>query len=122
MVALVAGVVVIQLPDVSPSLDAATRGIAEWLVLLGLVGLGRSFLHRPIRWVGRLNAISLPFYIWHQTVILLIAYFVIQWEATVPVKFLAIALPALVVSWGLSEAVRLTRPTRLLFGLREPSG
>ena len=93
------------------------RGVAEWLVLIGLVGLGRRFWNRPIGWVERFSAVSLPFYIWHQTVIVVLAYFVIQWEAGIPVES-AIAIPAFLITWGLSAAVARTRATRALFGLR----
>jgi peptidoglycan/LPS O-acetylase OafA/YrhL len=115
---LAGGPLVIALPDVSARFDAATRGVAEWLIIIGLLGLGHRLWNRPIGWVQRFSEISLPFYIWHQTVIVVLAYFVIQWEAAIPLKFLAIAIPALAVSWGLSIAVAQTRPTRALFGLR----
>ncbi len=50
--------------------------------------------------------------------IVVLAYFVIQWDASVPLKFTAIAIPAFLITWALSEAVRSSPPTRLLFGLR----
>lgn len=115
---LAGGVAVILLPDISAAVDAATRGVAEWFILVGLIGLGRRVFDRPRGWISRLGAISLPFYIWHQTVIVALAYFVIQWDAPVPLEFAAIALPAFLITWALSEAVRMTAPTRLLFGLR----
>ncbi|NQV07421.1 acyltransferase family protein [bacterium] len=115
---LAIGIAVVMLPDVSAAFDSATRGVAEWLILIGLVGLGRRFMSGPIGWIQRFSGISLPFYIWHQTVIVVLAYFVIQWDAGIAVKFFAIAIPAFLITWGLSEAVALTNPTRFLFGLR----
>lgn len=112
------GVAVILLPDVTARFDHATRGVAEWLLLVGLVGLGQALLDRPVRWITRFSEISLPFYIWHQTVIVVIAYFVLRWEAPVAAKYLIIASLAMAVTWVLSEAVALANPTRALFGLR----
>jgi peptidoglycan/LPS O-acetylase OafA/YrhL len=119
--ALPLGVAVILLPDVTLRFDHATRGVAEWLVLVGLAGLGRRVMHRPVGWISRFSEISLPFYIWHQTVIVVIAYFVLRWEAPISAKYLIVASCALVVTWVLSEAVALTNPTRALFGLRPRS-
>jgi peptidoglycan/LPS O-acetylase OafA/YrhL len=118
MWALTLGLVVIALPDISDRADPATRGIAEWLVLVGLVGLGRRFMDRPVGWIERFSSISLPFYIWHQTVIVVVAYFVVKWDAAILPKFLVIGGAAFLITWGLSEAVALTNPTRALFGLR----
>ncbi len=118
MWALALGVGVILLPDIGERVDLASRGVAEWLVLVGLVGLGRQFLDRPIPWIERFSAISLPFYIWHQTVIVLLAYFVIQWDQPIAIKYTVIVVAAFFITWGLSEAVSKTNPTRALFGMR----
>ena len=119
--ALPLGAAVIALPNMNERFDHSTRGMSEWLVVIGLIGLGRIVFDRPSKWIDRFAAISLPFYIWHQTVIIVLAYFVIQWDASIPVKFFSIAIPAFFITWGLSEAVALTNPTRALFGMRPKS-
>lgn len=118
--ALAAGLLaaIVPIVDVGPIADRMLRGVAEWFILLGLVGLGRATLHRPIRWVVRFSSISLPFYIFHQTVIVVLAYWVTRWDAGIPVKYTVIACSALVITWLLAEAVRLTPVTRAAFGLR----
>jgi peptidoglycan/LPS O-acetylase OafA/YrhL len=112
------GVGVILLPDINERVDFASRGIAEWLVLVGLIGFGRQAFGRSIPWIERFSAISLPFYIWHQTVIVLIAYWVIQWDQPIIAKYTVITSAAFLVTWGLSKAVSLSNPTRALFGMR----
>jgi surface polysaccharide O-acyltransferase-like enzyme len=109
---------VVPILDVGYTADRALRGVAEWFILLGLVGLGRAALHRPIPWVVRFSSISLPFYIFHQTVIVVLAYWVTRWDAGIPVKYTVIALGAFTITWALAEAVRLTPVTRAAFGLR----
>jgi glucan biosynthesis protein C len=101
----------------SPLLYAPNRGMAEWFILVGLLGLAQAFLDRPIRWIRRFAVISLPFYIWHQTVIVVLAYWVVQWHASITAKYAALAGMALVITWALAEAVRLTPVTRVAFGL-----
>ena len=115
---LALGVGVILLPDLGERIDYATRGVAEWLVLVGLIGFGRRVLSRSVPWIERFSAISLPFYIWHQTVIVLIAFWVIRWDQPIIVKYAVVTSAAFLVTWGLSRAVSLTNPTRALFGMR----
>ena len=62
---------------------------------------------------------QLPFYVLHLTPIVVIGFYVVQWEATVLVKFIVISLSSLVVTLLLYEiGVRRTWPTRFLFGMR----
>ena len=98
--------------------NAAIRGLIEWTVIVGLIGLGRRLVRRPIPWIERFSEISLPFYIWHQTVIIVLAYWVIQWSAGPWVKYVAIAVPAFFITWGLSRLVATNKVTRAMFGMR----
>ena len=62
---------------------------------------------------------QLPFYVLHMTPIVLIGFFVVQWEANALLKFLAIVLSALIVTLLVYDiGVRRTMPTRFLFGLK----
>jgi glucan biosynthesis protein C len=111
-------VVVLIVQDLGDAGNAAFRGLVEWTMIVGLIGLGRRVVRRPIPWVARFSEISLPFYIWHQTVIIVLAYWVIQWSAGPWVKYLAISVPAFLITWGLSRLVATTRVTRAMFGMR----
>lgn len=64
------------------------------------------------------SEIAYPFYVWHQTVIIAIAFYVVQWPLGVGAKFVIIALAALVVSVALCEVVKMTDVTRFLFGMK----
>jgi len=107
------------LGDLGDAGHATLRGFIEWTVIVGLIGLGRRLVRRPIPWVERFSEISLPFYIWHQTVIIVLAYWVIQWNAGPWAKYAAIAVPAFLIAWGLSRLVATNRVTRAMFGMRE---
>lgn len=87
-------------PD-SKSLDTATRP---------------SFTDRLARYFGEAQ---LPFYVLHFTAIVVIGFYVVQWEVNALLKYLVICLAALVVTLLVYDiAVRRTRPTRFLFGMR----
>jgi hypothetical protein len=51
-------------------------------------------------------------------VIVVLAYFVVQLEAGILAKYLLIMVPAAVITWALSVAVKLTSITRFLFGMK----
>lgn len=62
-----------------------------WCWIIFLVSLGIKYLDRDSKARQPLNDSVLPFYILHQTVLLLIGYFVVQWNWSILAKFLFIA-------------------------------
>ena len=71
---------------------------------------------RVIAYVGEA---FLPFYILHQTIVFAIGSYAVQWDIAAPVKYLVISLSALAATLFVYEvAIRRTRLTRWLFGMR----
>ena len=71
------------------------------------------------RIAGYVKEAQLPFYILHQTPIVLIGYYVVQWNVNALYKYIVISLSALVVTLVVYDiGVRRTRLTRFLFGMR----
>ena len=61
----------------------------------------------------------MPFYLLHQPVIIVISFFVVQWEAGIPVKLLVILIGSLLITLGLVELlIRPFKPMRRLFGMK----
>ncbi len=56
----------------------ALRPTIAWGWVLALVGYGKCYLNRPHKTLNYLNQAVYPFYILHQTVIVLIAYYIVQ--------------------------------------------
>ena len=90
----------------------------EWFCLVAALGYGRAYLNRPLPMLSWAAEISYPFYIWHQTVIVVIAYFVVQSDVGIAPKFLVLSLTSLLVTIALCEVVRRVTPLRPLFGLK----
>jgi peptidoglycan/LPS O-acetylase OafA/YrhL len=71
------------------------------------------------KWLVYGNDTILPFYLLHQPVIVLIAYFVVQWDAGIPVKLLIIVISSFLITLGLVELlIRPFKPMRRLFGMK----
>jgi glucans biosynthesis protein C len=74
---------------------------------------------RAIRYA---NQSVLPVYVLHQTVIVIIGFYVVQWDMPTLVKYLVISISALVVTLVLYDVgVRRTAVTRVLFGMKRAS-
>ena len=120
------------------------KGMASWFWVVAIMGLagrgsrprarqernvesGRDAHPRPPRtkstFMDRVAEYAqdarLPFYVLHQTPIVVIGFYVVQWEVSALVKYLVICLSSLVVTLVVYDiGVRRTRLTRFLFGMR----
>ena len=81
--------------------------------------LGQRYLNFTNRVLQYANEAAYPFYILHQTVIIIIGYFVVRWNVNLWLKYGVIAIGALVMTLLLYEVcVRRTKVTRFLFGMK----
>ncbi len=94
------------------------RALAEWCAIAGLLGWGAARLNRPIPFLTRFSALSFPFYVFHQTVIVLLGFWLLGWSSAPLAKYLAIAFLSLIISLALARAAGLSRATRVMFGMR----
>ncbi len=96
-----------------------TAGVlVTWCWLIFIVGTGMKNLNRESKYRQPLNEAVLPFYILHQTVLLLIGYIVVQWNWCNWSKFGFIAVSALFTITVIYVLV--IKPfnfSRLLFGM-----
>jgi len=95
------------------------RSLLSWCWIIGLLGLGSRFLNFNNRFLVYANEAVLPFYILHQTVLLIIGFFVIQWNITISTKYIIITNSSFIVTMIIYELlVRHVNVLRLLFGLK----
>ncbi|MFX1259086.1 MAG: acyltransferase family protein, partial [Promethearchaeota archaeon] len=90
----------------------------RWCWLLTFLGYGRKYLTKKTSLISHLSEISLPFYILHVAIIIIIAQFILPWEAIVLVKFLIISTSALFITIFLCELIKTNNITRFIFGMR----
>lgn len=91
--------------------------VLAWTALLASLALAQHVLTRRRAWIESLNEMVYPFYILHQTVIVIAAYWVVQWSAGVVPKLLGLLAISLVVTVALCVGlIRPFRVMRFLFG------
>ena len=92
--------------------------LMAWFFSLTVFGFGMKHLNfsKPI--LKYANEAVLPVYILHQTVLLCVGYFVVQWAIPDLLKWLIIVPLSFVIIMGLYESVRRNNIPRFLFGMK----
>jgi hypothetical protein len=87
--------------------------------VFAFIGLGKKFLDFNHRYLNDLNQGILPFYILHQTVIVIFGFFVVQWDLSILEKFLIIFTSSFFVTIGLYQTIRRNNLMRFFFGMKQ---
>jgi glucan biosynthesis protein C len=93
--------------------------ISSWSAVVFLLSTGARYLSSNNKVLAYSNEAVLPFYLLHQTVILVIGFFVIRWNLGILSKLVivsAISFPLILASYEL--LVRRFNVIRFLFGMR----
>ena len=90
-----------------------------WCWTAFMLFIGMRFLNQDSPALQYGQKTILPFFIVHQPVILAVAYFVVQWDASIWIKLLVVVLGSFAVSLGLTEwVIKHVRFLRILFGMK----
>jgi hypothetical protein len=93
--------------------------IGRWSWMVFVLSLGAKYLNFKNKVLAYGNEAVLPFYIFHQTIILCVGWFVIRWNIGILPKYLIIAAISFALIMGLYEAfVRRFNVVRFFFGMR----
>jgi glucan biosynthesis protein C len=92
--------------------------VCGWCWTAFMLFIGMRYLDHDSKVLRYGLSVNLPFFVVHQPVILAIAYFVVQWEASIAFKLLVVILGAFAVSIGLTELVKRVGILRVLFGMK----
>jgi len=123
---LVAGFIIVYSqitdPDImSPSLFLAgtMRVFGGWICVLAIFGLAMQYLTARTPKLDYANEAVLPFYIFHQTVLLVVGYFVLQWGLPDVLEWAVIVVISFAIIMALYEfVVRRFNVMRFLFGMK----
>jgi len=93
--------------------------INGWCWTIFALSLGMTYLSSPNRWLNYGQRAIVPFFLFHQPVIVVIAFFVVDWQAPIALKLPLIMLSAFVITVALYELlVRRVGPAQALFGMK----
>jgi glucans biosynthesis protein C len=92
-------------------------GLGTWSMIIALVGYGRRHLNRTSPALAYLSEGSYPVYLLHQTVIVVVAFYLVGLPGPWPVQWVLLLAASVAATFALYEGIRRT-PVRVLFGMR----
>lgn len=112
----------VQLPWNIDTLETAFDVVAifmSWFTVITVIAYGQHYLNKPHPWLKYFNEGLYPFYILHQTVIIVIGYYICQLNWSIAAKFFSISFLTLigcVVVYAL--IIKSNNVGRFLFGVK----
>ena len=107
----------------SLSLTYIVMGIFEffygWTMILALIGLGRKYLAFSNRFSGYMSSSSFSVYVFHQTWIVAIAYYVFRITGKIPAQMALIFIFSVPATFITFEICRRIKVTRFLFAIKK---
>jgi hypothetical protein len=89
------------------------------LWIIAIIGFGERYLDFNTQFLSYANEAVLPFYILHQFVLLLIGYWVVQWQVNALVKYIVIAgLSFIAIMVFYDIIIKRFKVVRFVFGLK----
>jgi peptidoglycan/LPS O-acetylase OafA/YrhL len=93
--------------------------VSAWIWVIAFLGYAKKYLNFNNKFLQLANEAIYPFYILHQTIIIIIAYYIVQVHEDIISKYLFLTFVSFFISIGLY--VFLVKPykiTRVLFGMK----
>jgi glucans biosynthesis protein C len=93
--------------------------MGSWIWVLTIIAYAQHYLNRPHPLLKHVNEGLYPFYILHQTVIIVAGYYICQWAWSITAKFWMVSFVTLVICMGIYFLmIRPFNGVRLLFGMK----
>ncbi len=95
-----------------------TSILVKWSWITCIIGFAKRYLNHTNNKLKYCNSIVYPFFILHQTIIIIIGFYVIDWGMSGPLEYLTIVIGTFVICGLLYELlIKKVNILRLLFGL-----
>jgi hypothetical protein len=95
------------------------RCFSAWFWIVAILGLSSIYLNRNHKFLQYANEAVLPLYILHLTVIVVIGFYIVQWNLGIAEKFIMISIISLAVMLAIyGLIIRPFNVMRFLFGMK----
>jgi hypothetical protein len=96
------------------------QAVIAWAWVLALIGYGKRYLNRPHHSLNYLNQAAYPFYILHQTVIVLISFYIVQVsnESILAKYIYTVGITFFITALTYHLLINPYAPMRFLFGMK----
>ena len=86
--------------------------------ILTMMAFARKYLNRGGKLLDYLNGAAFPVYILHQSVMMVIAYYILFWNTAIALQFIAISVLSLAFSLAIYEGARHVSVFRVILGIK----
>lgn len=94
-------------------------GFMGWLVILSIISYAIKFLNFSNKWLKPLNEAIYPFYIIHQTILTVLAFYIVQLDLHWGIKLLMVMIGTLIGSAGVYKLIIYPlKPLWFFFGMK----
>lgn len=94
--------------------------LVSWTIIITLLGFGQEWFSKPSTLLTKLNEAIYPFYILHQTVLIIIGYHILQQSWSIPVKISVLAITSFMAIILIYRFIVYPfKITRFLFGMKK---
>jgi len=90
-----------------------------WMAILSMIGLGKKYLSFHNDWSEYLTKASYPIFIFHQTWIVVVAYYTFLLTSSLILQIVIILFGSFILTIISYEIIKRTKLTRFLFGIKE---
>lgn len=99
--------------------EALLKTTYLWAAIITIFAWAKIYLNKPSKLINYANRAVYPFYIFHQTVTIIIGYCLLQLDFPFLIEFTIMVGGTFLISWMLYEGVVLrTKVTRVMFGVK----
>ena len=105
-----------EMPIILQSLNSYGRG---WTTILAILGYGMSYYNGRNELQGYFRTASFPIYEVHQTILIVVAYYIVDKVSNFEGQYIEILVLSLVLSLVSYELLRSFKVTRWMFGIKE---
>ncbi len=93
--------------------------LVAWTWVFAAIGYGKQYLDKTSRVLNYINQAVYPFYILHQTIIVVLAYFVVRWSDGIGMKYSFLVATTFFITMGIYHLFICRIPVlRFLFGMK----
>jgi glucan biosynthesis protein C len=93
--------------------------VTAWAWVFTAIGYGKKYLNRPHKSLDYINQAVYPFYILHQTVIVVLVYYIVRTEESIIAKYLFTTILSFIISMIILHVfIRPYNVMRFLFGMK----
>lgn len=91
----------------------------SWIGILCVLALGKKFLNKDTKFTRYFKGAIFPMFFFHQSVLVVVAFFVVKIDMIMPLQFITIMLLTFAITIILYEIFRRFRVTRFIFGIKK---